>query len=334
MRDRFMLRHTLATLVLTLSIQTTANAETATPQVSASEPPSHFAHQPIARLLNRKPLGYGRLVTNDLFGDGQDRWRTGSVTVSRAYGYKAWTGKAPSQLGQLLETRVQGQIIAPENMRDVNLADRPYAGSLSFGLHTHAANRGFEYALGADLVIIGPQTHLDDLQTGLHKLFNVPAPSKEVLALQIGNKVRPTAVGEIGRKFRLGESVEFRPFGELRAGDETLVRVGADILIGSVGRGELFARESVSGQRYRVIYQSGPGYSVTIGADIAYVSDSVYLPKDRGYTLSSHRDRVRLGINWQGKNASAFYGLTYLGKEFDAQPEGQVIGSVRIKLRF
>ena len=329
-----MLRHTLTTLALALSIQTSANAETATPQVPVSGPSSHYAHDPIAKLLNRIPLGYGRLTNNDLIGDGQDRWHTGSVTTSRAYGYEAWTGVAPSQLGQLLEIRVQGKIIAPDNLQKVNLTDRPYAGALSFGLHTHAANRGFDYTLGADLVIIGPQTHLDDLQTSLHKLFNKSTPSAEVLALQIGNKFRPTAVGEIGRSFRLGESVELRPFGELRAGDETLVRVGADFLIGSVGQGELFARDSVSGQRYRVIYQSGPGYSVTIGADIAYVSDSVYLPEDRGYSLSSHRDRVRLGINWQGKNASAFYGLTYLGKEFDAQPEGQVIGSIRVKLRF
>ena len=28
-----------------------------------------------------KYLGYGRLVTNDLLGDGKDRWRTGSVSA-------------------------------------------------------------------------------------------------------------------------------------------------------------------------------------------------------------------------------------------------------------
>ncbi len=329
-----MLRLTLTTLVLIMSTHTFVDAETSPPQVPAYQPSSHYAHGSIAKLLNRVPLGYGRLTTNDLIGDGQDRWRTGSVTISRAYGYDAWTGQAPSQLGQLLETRVQGQIIAPDNLRKVNPADRRYAGALSFGLHTHAANRGFDYALGADLVIIGPQTHLDDLQTTLHKIFNKPLPSEEVLALQIGNKIRPTAVGEIGRTYNLGEAVELRPFGEVRAGDETLVRVGADILIGSVGRGELFARESISGQRYRVIYQSQQGLSLTMGADIAYVSESVYLPQDRGYSLSSHRDRARAGINWQGENASAFYGLTYLGKEFEAQSEGQVIGSIRVKLRF
>lgn len=329
-----MLRLALATLALTISSLASADAETSTPRPQTFEPTSQFVFGPMARLLNRKPLGYGRLTSNDLFGDGHDRWRTGSVTMSRAFGYRAWTGQAPSQLGQLLETRVQGQIITPANLQKVDLTDRPYAGALSFGLHTHASNRGFDYTIGADLVVIGPQTHLDDLQNLLHDAIGIKGPSEEVLALQIGNKVRLTAVGEIGRSYDLGEMVTFRPFGEARIGDETLVRVGADLSIGSIGRGELFARESISGQRYRVIYRSGPGYSVTMGADIAYVSQSVYLPKDRGYTLSPHRDRVRFGIRWQGDNASAFYGLTYLGKEFEGQPEGQLIGSIRIKLRF
>lgn len=297
-------------------------------------PASQFSHGPVARLLNRKPLGYGRLTTNDLIGDGHDRWRTGSVTSSRVYGYKSWSGRAPAQLGQLLETRIQGQIIAPVSLQRVDSSDRPYATALSFGLHTHASSGGFDYTLGADLVVIGPQTQLDGLQTALHDLLGIPGPSAGVLGQQIGNKIRLTAVGEIGRTYRFGQAVELRPFGEFRVGDETLVRVGADLLIGSVGRGELFARESISGQRYRVIYQSRPGYSLMMGADIAYVSQSVYLPEGRGYSLTSHRDRVRIGINWQGKRASAFYGVTYLGKEFEGQPEGQIVGSIRVKMRF
>lgn len=329
-----MLRIALAALAVILSTHAPVGAETPNSRPQVVEPTSQYAHGPIAKLLNRRPLGYGRLTTNDLIGDGHDRWRTGSVTSSRAYGYAAWTGQAPSQLGLLLETRIQGQIIAPANLQNASPSDRPYAGALSFGLHSHASNRGFDYTLGADLVIIGPQTQLDNLQTALHDLIGIPGPSDSVLAGQIGNKLRLTAVGEIGRTYRLGQTVEVRPFGEFRVGDETLVRVGADILIGSVGRGELFARESISGQRYRVIYQSQPGYSLMMGADIAYVSQSVYLPKDRGYSLSPHRDRVRVGINWQGKNASAFYGLTYLGKEFEGQSEGQIVGSIRVKLRF
>ena len=34
------------------------------------------------------------------------------------------------------------------------------------------------------------------------------------------------------------------------------------------------------------------------------------------------------------KNAGLFYGLTYLGKEFEGQREGQVTGSLNVKFNF
>ncbi len=281
----------------------------------------------------RRVLGYGRLTTNDVIGDGQDRWRTGSVTMSRAWGYD-WNGTAPTQLGQLLETRIQGQIIAPDNLETANPNDRPYAGVLTVGVHTYASNRGFDYSVGVDLAIIGPQTRIDQLQKNLHNLLGKPPPSDAMLAGQIQNQFRPTFVAELGRTYTIGQRVEIRPFGEVRVGDETLARVGADIVFGSVGRGELLSRESITGQRYRLIYRSAPGFSFVVGGDIAYVSDSVYLPADRGFQVEERRDRVRAGIHWQGENASAFYGLTYLSPEFERQNEGQVAGSVRVKLRF
>ena len=328
-----MLRPFLTTLALALSAFTPLSAETTGKASEVVDADTQTETSAFGKRAKRVTLGYGRITSNDLIGDGQDRWRTGSVTMSRVWGYE-WTGQAPSRLGDLIETRVQGQIMAPANLASVNLADRPYAGAVSFGLHTHASNRGFDYSLGGELVVIGEQTYLDELQTGLHKLFDKPIPSDAVLAGQIENTFRPTIVTEIGRTYKFGSSVEFRPFVEGRSGDETLVRVGADFLFGSVGKSELLVRESITGQRYRLIYNSDPGFSLMVGGDMAYVSSSVYLPEDRGYTLTSRRDRVRFGVNWQGKNASAFYGMTYLGREFTAQSEGQVVGSIRVKLRF
>lgn len=293
-----------------------------------SDIPSPFDNAP-----RRRMLGYGRLTSNDLIGDGKDRWRTGSVTSSRVFGYD-WSGVAPSRPFEMLELRLQGQIIAPDNLQKVNLSDRPYAGVLSLGLHSRSSWRGLDMSLGADLVVIGPQTNLDQLQKSLHRLFKRPVPADSVLALQLRDRIRPTAVAELGRRYELGDAVTFRPFAEARAGDETLLRAGVDFTFGSVTRGELLSRESITGQRYRVIYRSGPGVSFTLGGDIARVTQSVYLPPSRGYGLVSRRERLRVGVHWQGENASAFYGLTWLGREFAGQPEGQVIGSARIKLRF
>lgn len=326
-----MLRFVAATLIVTLLSPAPVRSQSS---VTVGEPvdtvnqdiPSPFS-------TRRRALGYGRLTTNDVIGDGQDRWRTGSVTMSRAWGY-SWDGTAPMQFGDLLETRIQGQIIAPDNLTRVNPRDRPYAGALAIGVHTHMYNRGLEYALGVDLVFIGPQTRLDQLHKGLHKLFGKPEPSDAVLALQIPNKIRPTVVAEVGRTFNASQMVDIRPFAEFRAGDETLARIGADLTFGTVTKGELLSRESITGQRYRLIYRSAPGFSFVVGGDVAYVSDSVYLPEDRGYQLTGRRDRARAGMHWQGENASAFYGLTYLGREFEAQTEGQLTGSVRLKLRF
>jgi hypothetical protein len=43
----------------------------------------------------REKLGYGRLVTNDYFGDGSDRWRTGSISSSRIWGTAGGGGSGP-----------------------------------------------------------------------------------------------------------------------------------------------------------------------------------------------------------------------------------------------
>lgn len=321
-----MLRYAVAaSFVSLLSLSFTSLASFVAAQSPDDDAPA-FAQQ-------RSVLGYGRLTTNDLIGDGHDRWRTGSITSSRVWGYE-WTGTAPLQFGALLETRLQGQIIAPADLVRANPADRPHAGILSVGVHTHFNRGGTEFAVGMDLVVIGPQTRLDGLQSKLHNIVGAPEPSADVLALQIDNQVRPTIVAEMARVFRLSNRFDIRPFAELHAGAETLARFGADFTIGQVTRNELLSRESVTGQRYRVIYRSDPGVSFVFGGDVAAVSDSVYLPENRGFQLTKSRSRARVGVHWQGENSSVFYGLSYLGREFEAQPEGQVVGSIRLKLNF
>jgi hypothetical protein len=291
------------------------------------------AQGPDRSAAQRRWLGAGWLFSNDFIGDNKDRWHTGGLSLSGVWG-PSWAGTAPSAPGQILELRLSGRVIAPDDLQIVNTDDRPYAGVLRLGLHTHAATRGFDYALGADLVVIGPQTQLDEFQSSLHDLFGRQKTNPAILDAQIGNTIRPTLVAEIGRSHDLGGRWTVRPFAEARAGDETLVRVGADLVFGNFGQGTLLARDAITGHRYQIIPNPVSGLSLLLGADIAYVEDSVYLPEDRGYSLTSYRERVRLGVNWQGRKLSVFYGLTYLGREFAAQPEGQVIGSLQARVRF
>ncbi|WP_299294547.1 lipid A-modifier LpxR family protein [uncultured Tateyamaria sp.] len=282
----------------------------------------------------RKRLGYGRLITNDFFGDGEDRWRTGGFQSSRVWG-PTWAGQAPEGFGQLLELRLGAEILAPDDIRTPAPGDRPYAGALSIGLHTHFQRGRTEFSVGGDLVFLGPQTRLDEFQDAFHDTFNIVRPSDAVRSSQIGNAINPTVVVEMGQTYALSDSTVVRPFLEGRAGNETLVRAGVDLTFGALGQGELLIRDSVTGHRYRAIEGDWSGYSFVLGADIAAVSDSEFLPADRGVIAEDSRERVRAGIMWQSEaGISGFYGLTYLGEEFEGQSEGQIVGSVRFKVAF
>lgn len=278
-------------------------------------------------------LGHGRLFVNDLIGDGKDRWRTGSIASSYVFG-QDWQGAAPSEFGGILEFRILGEIIAPEDIVTPAAGDRPWAGALSGGVHTHWMSQGLDLSLGGDIVVLGPQTQLDHIQTGLHKLLGTPPPSNATLNAQIGNKVRPSMTFEAAKDWAVGSQTEVRPFAEFRAGVETFARVGFDLTFGDVGTADLLVRDPVTGHRYRTIKRASQGFSWIVGADIAKVYDSAYLPEDRGYALSDARSRVRAGVHWQGEKSAVFYGLTWLSKEFVGQRDEQVVGALRLDLQF
>lgn len=282
----------------------------------------------------RERIGRGWLLTNDVFGDTHDRWRTESFAASRVWG-PGWHGALPQGFGQILEFRFGGEIITPENPARPRPGDRPFAGVISFGVHTHFERGGIEYAVGTDIVLTGPMTGLDDFQETLHVVTGGRDPSPAVRSAQVADDVNPTLVVEAGREFEIGANARLRPFAEGRWGFETMLRVGADLTIGSFGRDGLMAREPVSGQRYAVVGPGMAGTSLVLGADMAHVEHSEVLSSARGYQLTDARTRVRAGVNWQGHGGSSlFYGVTWLDKEFRAQREGQFVGSVRLNLKF
>ena len=226
---------------------------------------------------DRTRLGYGRLLTNDTLGDNFDRWRTGSVASSRVWG-PAWTGRPPAAFGALIELRLGAEVISPAAVVRPDPRDRPYAGALTAGLHTHFAQGPLDMALGLDLTLTGPATQLDEFQSAFHDLLDIAPPSDQVLDAQIENGIHPSIVFEAGRDFAVAETLTLRPFVEARAGLETLVRAGFDLTIGTHGKGELLVRDPVSGHRYRVIREDWTGTHFILGADIAHVADSTFLP--------------------------------------------------------
>lgn len=303
-------RHLIATLLAVLTLATPAMAE------------------------GRYTLGWGRLFSNDQIGDGRDRWQSGAYSVSRVRGHE-WTGSLPSRLGDILEFRGHSAIVAPSSLTTPPAWDRRYAGILSLGLHSHFAWKGNEVALGGDLVFTGPQTGVSGFHRWSHDLMGLTEPSQSLLDNQIGNALHPTLVAELGRTLSFGDTARLRPFAELRAGVETLVRVGGDLTIGPMGADDLLLRDPVTGQRYRAVEGSrDDGFSLTLGADVAQVFNSALLPEGGAATLADSRHRLRAGLHWQGKRTSTFYGVTWLSPEFDQQPQGQLVGSLSLNLRF
>ena len=280
---------------------------------------------------DRVTLGFARLFTNDALGDTHDRWRTGAYAVSRFRGDR-WGGSAPAEFGAILEQRLRSEIIAPDSLTNPD-PDRRYVGIIAPGLATHWDMRGIEARLGGELVITGPQTQVGAFQREVHTLIGLDEPN--VLGTQIPNGVHPTLNLELGRSFMAGERVTFRPFAEAQIGSEDYLRFGGDVILGRFGHEGLFTRDTVTGHRVLGIAGTAePGYSVTLGGDVARVYGSGWLPETGPALLEESRARARAGLHWQGERAEAFYGVTWLGKEYEGQAEGQVVGSLRLNLSF
>jgi outer membrane protein LpxR len=280
--------------------------------------------------LKRSVLGYGRLFTNDFLFDGQDRWRTGSYAFSQIRGYEGGDPR-PSEFGEVLELRARTDILAPSNLVTPAAGDRRYAGIFSFEAYTYWQKASVEYSVGGGLAFVGPQTGLGSFQSNVHGWIDAGEPD---LSNQIEDNVYPTATFEAARSYGLGDTTSVRPFVEAIAGPETLLRVGADMVVGRQGRDELFLRDSGTGQLYQGTRSEETGTSFVLGGDIAYVADSKYLDEADGYVLTDSRKRLRAGLRWQSEKTTVFYGLTWLSEEFEAQSEGQTVGSLKLQFKF
>lgn len=279
---------------------------------------------------DRLTLGWGRLLNNDLLGDLQDRWHSGSYTVSLVRG-RSWAGVLPDQLGALLEYTASGATLTPANLENPAPGDRRYAAPLTVGVRSHVAWAGMQATLGADLVATGPQTGIGRFQSWLHGALGVPEPD---LTDQMPNGFFPTFQAELGGDLHLADRVTLHPFVAAEAGVEHLARAGGDVVIGSFGQGGLLLRDATTGQRYSGIKGADAAMSLTLGGDVAHVFGSDYLPQGSAAQASPTRTRLRAGIAWSGDQSSAFYGVTYLAPEFDSQPQGQMVGSVNLNFRF
>jgi hypothetical protein len=287
----------------------------------------------VAQAEERVTLGWGRLFTNDAIGDLEDRWHTGSYTVSRLRGYN-WSGALPKKAGRILEFRFVADTVAPSNLLSPAASDRRYAGSLTFSAATHFDLHGFDATYGGGATIIGPATGLGLFQSKVHEFLNLDAPTT-VLDDQIPNQILPYATAEIARSLDLSDLITLRPYLAGQAGAEDLLRIGGDLILGRMGKTDLLLRDTTTGHLFRGISgDAAAQFSLVLGVDLARVFDSVYLPDGGVAVMTESRHRLRVGYLWQGKKATVFSGLTYLSPEFDGQSEGQIVGSLSLNFTF
>lgn len=287
----------------------------------------------LAEAGDKYTVGTARLFTNDFLGDGHDRWRSGGYGVSMMRSEQEWKGSLPYDFGAMVEYRFRTDILAPANLVTGGVDGRRYAGTLTFGMHSYFNRNAVDYNLGVDLVAVGPSTGVGRFHKVAHRLVGAPTPDV-VLDNQMKDAIMPTLSGAVSRQFLLGDNVSVRPFAGFRVGDETFARIGADFIFGAIGQSDLWVRDVTTGHLVRAVFASEKGTSFVLGGDVAWVEDSRYIPASDGISLTQTRVRARAGVLWQGKKNSIFYGLTYLGKEFDEQPSGQIVGSVALRRRF
>jgi hypothetical protein len=279
----------------------------------------------------RRTLGFGRLFSNDYFGDGRDRWHTGSYVFSVVRGPE-WQGRLPERLGAILEYRLRTEIIAPARVVR-GRPDRPYVGALSVGLHSHAGLGPFELSAGADLTAVGPQTRLSAFHEWYHELLSMPRPLG--LDSELGDAVHATFAAELAWPVRLGPNLTLRPYAAAQTGVEDLWRIGADVILGRVGQESLMLRDVTTGTLYRGVEDAATGFALIAGADWTQVKGSAYLPESEGFLPTEERTRARIGVHWQiAPQTSFYYGVTWLSEEFVGQPEGQLLGSLKLNFNF
>lgn len=105
----------------------------------------------------RRVIGVAGFGTNDRLGDGRDRWRTGSYSLTVVIG-RNWDGALPARFGEIVEFHLHGEVIAPQNMPNPSPDGRKYAAILGIGVHSQSVALGGQLRAGADLFFVGPQT--------------------------------------------------------------------------------------------------------------------------------------------------------------------------------
>ncbi|NIP74475.1 MAG: DUF2219 family protein, partial [Xanthomonadales bacterium] len=116
---------------------------------------------------------------------------------------------------------------------------------------------------------------------------------------------------------------------------------GGDLFIGSALEGRVWGSDPATSAVFSQASMPRPGTNWTLfaGGDLCYVASDAFL--DGGITVDGPSvdrrdfvDRARAGILVEHGRVGLGFSLNWLGREFESQPEGQLVGAVQVQIRF
>lgn len=284
--------------------------------------PDVAAAQSLGRLVGSRDT-----LTNDLLGDGHDRWRSSAYEHSRLYEDSFW--------GNTTQLRLRGEIISPWKL-STQPQDRDYANAIGLGMFTMGQTGPLGYRLGGEVLMTGDQTGLRSLQKNLHDLLGRPASDGQIgrNRRRLGDGVHGLVRAEAWTSLGKGTPWELRPYAMAQAGYETSASLGFDVIYGPAAHSTRWVREDTTGTPLIVNHRGNEGVSFVGGADITRVHDSIYFPDDSAVRPEKTRTRARLGVAWRREPFSVFFGQTWMSKEFEGQAEAQRLGVLSVDFNF
>ncbi|WP_339113237.1 lipid A-modifier LpxR family protein [Thioclava sp. GXIMD2076] len=276
-------------------------------------------------------LGWSRFQYNDLIGDGHDRWQSGGISVSVLAGREP-EATLPAQPFALWEFRLSGAVIAPQSLTRPAAQDRRYVSRSELSARSYFEQGGWQGMVGFGLVGIGPDTLPGKVQKELHDLLDQPDPSA-AQDDQLGDEIWPMVAAELRYPVDLGPQTRLVPFVSGKSGDEDLLTAGVDLLI-NAPQPMLWLRDDTLGRLYMGLgdkYTGGTTFG--LGADVTHVGHSNLFPEG-GVEAEDTRYRLRAFVSHSWDTMRLSYGATWLSEEYVGQPEGQVVGDLRLDIRF
>lgn len=268
--------------------------------------------------------------TNDYFGDGHDRWSSGSY--QRSY----YSQGLRNRWVDGIELRWRTEIITPWTPSKQQGGDVPFSTALGFGGSLHRNIGVLETRLGGEILVLGDFNGLEYVQRAVHDGLGMEESFDPT-----GNNVERVENGlelrfdlEIATTIPISRNSMIRPYSAITIGGDQATMVGADIVLGPLARAEIWTRDVVTGRLLTPQVNQFQWLNLVAGWDARSVDASIHLPEGSRVDLQPAQFRARLGLQVNNGFLDFFIGQAWLSPSFVNQAEPQRVGMLSVGFAF